>query len=298
LSTPRMDQYKVTVLGARKVGKTSLVHFMTNMSKHGGAYHPTVKPEFRHMKLDHPDEEIGPCSVAIEDTPGFKALDRASSAPELLEPKMMYVYCEDGVRKPGAEEDANAQAEEPTDEKTPLVAELKAVSPIDSNLDRQGFIVVYNPMDKDTFKAAQDLIQDLQDKMKKPEDEEESSDATPPAEADEPPEIPPHPIVVVATFDDLKRKEKNKKTIVTKEEGEEMAGGAGAPHFEINSRGKNVAKVLRAVISAVHKVETNLVFDKEPTWWEKNCAGCTKCVSTVTCGYNIGCAVGARGRTF
>ena len=41
--------------------------------------------------------------------------------------------------------------------------------------------------------------------------------------------------------------------------------------------GKNVPKVLNAVIAKIAKVENNLVFDKEPTRWEKCAKGCSKC---------------------
>merc|ERR1711998_342066 len=104
------------------------------MSPYGTYYTPTKEMELRHLKLSHPDEEIGQCSVAIEDTQGFKATDRENNAPDLLEPKICYMWCDDGVRKPGAE-DPNAETEAKADEKTPLVgSELKGVSPIDSNL--------------------------------------------------------------------------------------------------------------------------------------------------------------------
>merc|ERR1711959_348856 len=106
---------------------------MTNMSRYGGQYNQTQEVEVRHMKIDHP--EFGACSVAIEDTPGFKPLDRENTAPDLLEPKIAYMWCDDGVRKPGAE-DPNAEEEEAkdgeaakADETTPLVTELKGVSP-------------------------------------------------------------------------------------------------------------------------------------------------------------------------
>jgi len=81
----------VTVLGSRKVGKTALVHFMTNLSPYGTGYvvtstcalgdaiircrgmtmnllQPTNESEMRHLKLDHPHEGIGVCSVAVSDT--------------------------------------------------------------------------------------------------------------------------------------------------------------------------------------------------------------------------------------
>jgi len=271
-----MDQYKVTILGARKVGKTALAHYMTNMSPHGPQYTPTKEIESRHLKLDHSNEEIGQCSVELEDTPGFKPTDREASAPDLLEPKICYMWCEDGVRKPGAE-DPNAEEEEKPDEKTPLVAsELKGVSPIDSKLDRQGFVIVYNPLEKDTFDAAQALITDLQAKMAKPESEEEEE--TPEeASEEEPPELPPYPFVVVATHGDLKNRDKKVKNIVTADQGSEMAAAAGAKFFEVNANGKNVRKALEAVVSAIHQVEINLVFDKEKTKCEKYCGACQKC---------------------
>jgi len=282
-----MREFKVTVMGSRKAGKTALVHFMTNSSKHGGQYVPTNELDMRHLKITHSNEEIRDCSVAIEDTPGFKAMDREGSAPELLDPKIMYMWCEDGVRKPGETADPDAETEgddKKGSETTPLVAnELKAVSPIDTNLDRQGFIIVYNSLDKDSFTAASNLMQDLQTKMAKPEPEdgEEENNAADPDE--EGPEIPAHPFVLVATHEDLKRKEKNKKNIVSKEEGEELALGIGASFFEVNVRGKNAKKALEAVIEAIHKVESNIVYDKEPTWWEKRCGGLHKCYTNVCC---------------
>ena len=42
-----------------------------------------------------------------------------------------------------------------------------------SHCTSQGFVIVYNPLEKDTFDAAQALITDLQAKMAKPESEEE-----------------------------------------------------------------------------------------------------------------------------
>ena len=70
------------MLGSRKVGKTALVHYMTNMSSFGNQYNvrnaplsfsavsliscrqPTKNLELRHIKLDHPDEAVGQCSIA------------------------------------------------------------------------------------------------------------------------------------------------------------------------------------------------------------------------------------------
>lgn len=271
-----MDQYKVTVLGARRVGKTALVHYMTNMSPYGTHYAPTKDAELRHLKFQHNDNnDIGQCSIALEDTPGFKALDRENSAPDLLEPRICYMWCEDGVRKPGSE-DPNKAAEEGNDEKTPLVgSELKGVSPIDSKLDRQGFIIVYNPLEKDTFEAAKQLMTDLQGKMAKPDDEDENAEP-PPESEEEPPELPPHPFVLVATHDDLKKTSKVKH-IVSKDEGEEAASAVGAPHFVVNAKGKNVRKALTAVIEAIHKVEQNIVYEKEKTGCEKYCGSLSKC---------------------
>lgn len=291
-----MHQYKVTVLGSRKTGKTALVHFMTNSSKHGGQYLPTKETDMRHLKLTHPNHDIKDCSVAIEDTAGFKALDQKGDAPDLLEPKIAYMWCDDGVRKPGAE-DPNAEVEGDDSvvaEKTPLVAnELKAVSPIDSKLDRQGFIVVYNPMDKDSFTAARNLLTDLQEKMAKPEEEikeGEEGEKKPSVDEEEEVEIPAHPFVVVATHEDLKRKQKVKNA-VTAEEGEEMAMSVAAQFFEVNARGKNAKKALEAVIEAIHKVEMNIVYDKEPSWWEKNCGCINRCYTNVCCcGCMAGCS--------
>jgi len=267
-----MDQYKVTILGSRRIGKTALVHFMTNSSKLS-TYQPTTELDKRHIKHMHPDENIGNCSVTLEDTPGWKPGKRADDLPELLEPKIAYVWCPDGVRKPGAEDpDAPADA---VDEKTPLVSnELKGVSPIDQELDRQGFIIVYNPLDKDSFEEAEKLLVELKEKMDKPEEEDaEEEELDPEAE---PPEIPSYPFVVVATHTDMK-KDKKVKNIVEKEKGEDLANGAGADFFEVANGGKNVPKVLNAVIAKIAKVENNLVFDKEPTRWEKCAKGCSKC---------------------
>merc|ERR1711904_562192 len=112
---------------------------MTNSSKHGGQYLPTKETDMRHLKLTHPNHDIKDCSVAIEDTAGFKALDQKGDAPDLLEPKIAYMWCDDGVRKPGAEDpnkaledDKKEEKKEGADEKTPLVTELAGVSPIDT----------------------------------------------------------------------------------------------------------------------------------------------------------------------
>jgi len=273
-----MDQYKVTVLGARRVGKTALVHYMTNMSPYGTHYVPSKEIELRHLKFQHNDnQDIGQCSVALEDTPGFKALDRENSAPDLLEPRICYMWCDDGVRKPGSEDPNKPDDDKTTTEQTPLVgAELKGVSPIDSKLDRQGFIIVYNPLEKDTFEAAKQLMTDLQAKMAKPEDEEEDNKDPPPEDPEDPPELPPHPFVMVATMDD-KKKDAKVKHLVTREEGEEAASAAGAPHFVVNSNGKNVRKALTAVIEAIHKVEQNIVYEKEKAGCEKYCGSMSKC---------------------
>jgi len=270
-----MDQYKVTVLGARKVGKTALVHYMTNMSPYGPMYQATKEMELRHLKLTHADEEIGQCSVALEDTPGFKSLDRANNAPELLDPKIMYMWCDDGVRKPGAEDPNKEEADEKKTaegEKTPLVgSELTGVSPIDSKLDRQGFIIVYNPYDKDSFTAAQELVTDLQEKMKKPEPEDDDKkEPEPPPSDEDPPELPPYPFVVVATHGDLKNKEKkNPKNFINAEDGEALAQSVGGKFFSVNGNGRNVRKALDAVVALIHQVEINIVYDREPTRCER-----------------------------
>ena len=85
---------------------------------------------------------------------------------------------------------------------------MTGVSPIDSKLDRQGFIIVYNPLEKvgsrfsllrraarwpshglpavlaqESYTAAQQLVTDLVEKMAKPEDENED-------EKDAPAEVP------------------------------------------------------------------------------------------------------------
>merc|ERR1711998_194609 len=102
-----------------------------------------------------------------------------------------------------------------------------------------GFIIVYNPFDKDSFTAAQELITDLQEKMKKPESENEEEQPEPSDE--DPPELPSHPFVVVATQGDLKnRDKKNAKNYIDPEAGAEMAGSAGAKFFQVNANGKNV----------------------------------------------------------
>lgn len=275
-----MQQYKVTIVGSRRVGKTALVHFMTNMSKYGSYYQATTEIEKRHIKVSHPDREVGDVCVALEDTPGWKPGRRADECPELLEPKIAYVWCPDGVRKPGAE-DPNAPVDEAT-EQTPLVTnELKGVSPIDQEGDRQGFIVVYNSLDRDSFKEAEEILVEIQEKMNKPEEEDDGKgDDIDPEE--EPPELPKYPFVVVATHADLK-KDKKVKNVVDTEAGADMASGAGADFFEVNANGKNVQKALFAVISALHKVEANLVYDKEPTRWEKCCKCCQACCKCACC---------------
>lgn len=273
-----MNQYKVTVLGSRRVGKTALVHFMTNTSKYGTQYQPTTEIDKRHIRVPHPDDNIGSCSVALEDTPGFKPGRRAEDAPDLLEPKIAYVWCEDGVRKPGAE-DPDAP-EDPADEKTPLVTELTGVSPIDTELDRQGFIVVYNPLDKESFKEAEILLQDLAEKMAKPEEEAgEEEEKEKVDEEEDPPELPGYPFIVVATHADMKKDKRFTKNLVDAEQGADLASGVGGQFFEVNANGKNVIKALHAIISAIDTVERNLKFDKEPTRWEKFCMGCKSCGS-------------------
>jgi GTPase SAR1 family protein len=286
-----MNQYKVSVMGSRRVGKTALVHFMTNTSKFGTQYQPTNELDKRHIRVTHPDENIGVCSVALEDTPGWKSGRRATESPDLLEPKIAYVWCDDGVRKPGAE-DPDAQVD-PADEKTPLVTnELKGVSPIDSDLDRQGFIVVYNPLDRDSFNEAQNLLQDIQEKMAKPEAEDDEKEQENKDEEEEVPELPPYPFVVVATHADMK-KDKRYKNIVDPEMGRDLANSFGGQFFEVNGNGKNVHKALEAVISAINTVENNLKFDKEPTKWEKCCQSCKSCGSCmckcITLNYCFGC---------
>ena len=213
----------------------------------------------------------------MEDCPGFKSTDRENSAPDLLEPKICYVWCDDGVRKPGAEDpDAVEDAVKP-DEGTPLVgSEVTGVSPIDSKLDRQGFVIVYNPLDKESFTAAQTLVADIMAKMAKPEVEDEA--APEPEETDEdPPELPPYPFVVVATHTDLKRSKKLPKNLVPADSGMELAQSFGGQFFQVNANGKNVRKALEAVVAAIHKVETNLVFDKELTRCEKFNTSLKKC---------------------
>jgi len=272
-----MNQYKVTVLGSRRVGKTALVHFMTNTSKYGSQYQPTIEMDKRHIRVPHPDENIGSCSVALEDTPGFKPGRRSVEAPDLLEPKIAYLWCEDGVRKPGSE-DPDAEEETGSDEKSPLVTnEMTGVSPIDTELDRQGFIIVYNPLDKDSFKEAEELLQDLQEKMAKPEPEEGEEVKEEDVADEEDPQLPSHPFVVVATHADMKKDKKLNKNIVDTEAGQDLAMGVGAQFFEVNANGKNVHRALYAVISAIDTVENNLKYDKEPTKWEKCCKSCHSC---------------------
>jgi len=117
--------------------------------------------------------------------------------------------------------------------------------------------------------------------MQKPEEEDEGQeDEADPEE--EQPELPNYPFVVVATHADLK-KDKKVKNIVDSEAGADMASGAGAVFCEVNANGKNVKKALEAVISAIRKVEDNLVFDKEPTRWEKCCKCCKACCKCACC---------------
>lgn len=272
-----MEQYKITVLGSRGVGKTALVHYMTNMSPYGPQYIATKEPELRHRMLAHSDPEIGQCSIALEDTPGFKALDRENNAPDLLEPKICYMWCDDGVRKPGAEDPDAELPEAKSDEKTPLVgSELKGVSPIDSNLDRQGFVIVYNPLDKDSFTAAEGLVAALKEKMAKPDTEVENEDEEDPQDdEDEAPEKPNYPFVIVATHADLKNRDKKIKNVVEKEKGDDLAQSFGGKFYEVNASGKNVMKALLSVVTAIHQVELNLVYDKEEGGCEKYCKKCT-----------------------
>lgn len=149
-------------------------------------------------------------------------------------------------------------------------------SPMDFKLDRQGFVVVYNSQDKDSFKEAEKLLTDIQEKMAKPEVEGEEEPAG--VDGEDPPEIPPHPIVVVATHTDCK-KDKKVKNVVEAEAGSDMAASVGATFFEVNKRGKNVKKAFEACVTAIKKVEDNLVFDKEPTFMEKYC----KCILKLWC---------------
>jgi len=294
-------KFKVTLLGSRAVGKTSLAHWAVNSGPRGGGYDatkPSDNPDANKFlyQLDHP--ELGKCLLDIEDTPGFKPdprnerKDTPEQTPpvELLDKPVSYVFCDDGVRKPGAAEpepddegEEGEGAPQKATEKTELVAPgaSEGVSALDAlaQLDRQGFVVVYNSMDKDSFEEAKKLLTELTTRMEKPLEEagaeaEDSSDDEP-DEDEPPPEIPSMPIVLVATHSDAKKKDKKvkQKDLVTKEEGMDVAESMAIPFFETNSLrgGKHVQDVFIAVASSIQKVEDNLIWDKGPTCCQACC---------------------------
>ena len=59
------------------------------------------------------------------------------------------------------------------------------------------------------------------------------------------------------------------KSIVSDEQGIELAQSVGGEFFRVNANGKNVRKALEAVVSAIRKVEDNIVYDREPTRCER-----------------------------
>jgi len=289
-------KFKVTLLGSRGVGKTSLAHFAVNSGPRTGGYEPTTDdPEANKFlfQLDHP---LGKCLLDIEDTPGYKPdprNEREEKSPpvELFAPPIAYLFCDDGVRKPGAsepeepEDPEGEEDEEPPTETTELVApgavEDAGVSALDAlaQLDRQGFVVVYNSMDRDSFKEAEKILLELQDRMTKPEEVTHGDEPPPAPDEEPPPAIPCMPIVLVAAHADAKKKSKkklNKKHIVGKEEGADLADGMAIPFFETNAMkgGKHVQDVFVAVVSAIQKIEDNLIWDQPPTMCDKFCNQC------------------------
>ena len=130
---------------------------------------------------------------------------------------------------------------------------------------------------QESYTAAQKLIEDLVSKMSKPEDDEEDQNKAVVTEDEEAPEIPPYPITVVATHGDLKRAKKVPKTIVSNELGQELAQSVGGQFFQVNANGKNVRKALESVVSAIHTVESNLIFDRHPTRCERIHASIRRC---------------------
>jgi len=300
-------KFKVTLLGSRAVGKTSLAHFAVNSGPRTGGYDATTADNPAANKflyqLDHP--ELGKCLLDIEDTPGYKPdprNEREEKVPpvELLEPHISYLFCDDGARKPGAAEpepedlegeEGEGNTKQTATAKTELLApganDAAGVSALDAlaQLDRQGFIVVYNSMDRDSFKEAEKILLELADKMTKSVDEsgDKNGEEEEIDEDEPPPEIPPMPIVLVATHSDAKKKDKKvkKKDLVAKEEGTDLADGMAIPFFETNAigGGKHVQDVFIAVASNIQKVEDNLIWDKGPTCCERCCASrfCKEC---------------------
>lgn len=309
-------KYKVTLVGSRRTGKTALAHFAVNTGART-TYDATTEANSNApivFQLEHPD--LGKCLVDIEDTPGFKPDPHSQSEDpippkELLEPQVAYMFCDDGVRKPRGEkpeeEDEEDEGEEggapKGTEKEKLVPsqQMELVSDLDLKQDRQGFIVVYSEIDRDSFGEAKKLLTDIQTRMSKPA--EEGSEAEDPSEPDpdeELPEIPPMPVVLVATHSDAKKTKKTRADkFVSKDEGCGLADEFNIPFFQTNSQrgGKHVKDTFVALISAIQKVEDNLVWDKGPTCCERFCdrcccdwckcflnCSCKRCCSCFTCG--------------
>lgn len=287
------------MVGSRRVGKTALAHWAVNTGART-TYDATTTtengpPKFI-LQLEHP--EFGRCLLDIEDTPGYKPDPRNESElpvppKELLEPAVAYMFCDDGVRKPAGEkppEETEEEDDEKPGEKTKLVVPLDSKSCLDVKQDRQGFLVVYSEIDKDSFEEAKKLLTDIQTRMSKPVgDEDESEEQSEPDPDEEPPEIPPLPVVLVATHADAKKVDKKRKAdkCVSKDDGLNLAEEFGIPFFETNSQrgGKHVKDAFLALVSAIQKVEDNLIWDKGPSCCERFCdrCCCSWCKGILTC---------------
>eukprot|EP00656_Telonema_subtile_P051930 TRINITY_DN709_c0_g2_i2.p2 TRINITY_DN709_c0_g2~~TRINITY_DN709_c0_g2_i2.p2 ORF type:complete len:190 (-),score=51.03 TRINITY_DN709_c0_g2_i2:239-808(-) len=154
----------------------------------------------------------------------------------------------------------------------------------------QGFVVVYNELDRDSFLEAQKLLSKIKVRMEPSVDqEEEQSEKSEPDPDEVPPEIPPLPVVLVATHADAKKLDKKRKAekFVSKDEGLNLAEEFGIPFFETNSQrgGKHVKDVFLALVSSIQKVEDNLIWDKGPSCCERFCdrCCCSCCMSILNC---------------
>merc|ERR1712080_479271 len=131
--------------------------------------------------------------------------------------------------------------------------------------------------------------------MDKPEEEEEKEDDKKPENDEEdPPELPPYPFIVVATHSDKKKGAPKAKNVITVEQGQDLAQSFGVPFFEVSDNGKNVENIKMAIVAAIYNVENNIVYDKEPTRWEKCWNGTfCKCITlNHCCGCcNSGCSI-------
>jgi len=320
-------KFKVVLLGSRATGKTSLAHWAVNTGPLRGGHNATKQsdnPDANKFlyQLKHP--ELGTCLLDIEDTPGYKPdprNEREEKTPpvELLAAPISYVFCDDGVRKPGAaepepldeegEEGEDGETSETTTETTELVApgvsdDTAGVSALDAlaQLDRQGFVVVYNSMDKDSFEEAKKLCMELTDRMQKPMDDANGSSSSSDSEDEDEPAavVPSMPIVLVATHADAKKKDKKvkKKDLVSREEGADLADSMAIPFFETNALrgGKHVQDVFIALASSIQKVEDNLIWDKEPTccdaFVKRCCPSCCKRLVKCDCSKMCDCLEG------